>query len=94
MYWYNHIRRHGAIGWITPMQKWEQGLSWMTVRQPSAPASADLSRPDRAYALWAASASYSLDKADETGYLRLNGNQDKNLLVANHFEKSVQILGG
>lgn len=94
MYWYNHIRRHGAIGWITPTQKWEQGLSWLTVRPPSAPASADLSRPDQDYALWAASASYSLDKADEPGYLCLTGYQEKNDLVANHLKKSVQLIRG
>jgi putative transposase len=94
MHWYNHVRRHGAIGWITPMQKWKQGLSWLTVRPPSAPASADLSRPDQDFALWEASASYSLDKADETGYLRLDGYQEKQHLVANHFRKTVQLMGG
>jgi transposase InsO family protein len=94
MYWYNHVRRHGGIGWITPVQKWEQGFTWLTVRPPSAPAAADLSRPDQDYALWAASASYSLDKADEPGYLCLNGYQEKDHLVANHLEKNVQLIGG
>jgi hypothetical protein len=46
-----------------------------------------LSRPDQDYALWAASASYSLDKADEPGYLCLNSYQEKDYLVANHLEK-------
>lgn len=24
MHWYNHVRKHGALGWITPVQKWER----------------------------------------------------------------------
>ena len=27
MEWYNHQRKHGAIGMFTPVQKWEQGWS-------------------------------------------------------------------
>lgn len=94
MYWYNHVRRHGAIGWITPMQKWEQGWAWLPVKQLFDPASVDLSRPDCDYAAWAASALYSLDKYSETDYLRLTGNQDEQDLVANCFGKSVQLIGG
>lgn len=33
MNWYNCKRKHGAIGFITPMEKWTQGMSWATVRQ-------------------------------------------------------------
>lgn len=94
MHWYNQVRRHGGIGWITPAQKWEQGFSWLTVRPPSAPAAADLSRPDQDYALWEASASYSLDKADEPGYPCLNGYAEKEQLVANPVKKNVQLIGG
>lgn len=94
MHWYNKVRRHGAIGWITPEQKWEQGYSWLPVRPPSAPAATDLSRPDQDFGLWAASASYSLDKSGEPGYLCLNGYQEKDDLVANYLKKSVQLIRG
>ena len=94
MHWYNHIRRHGALGWKTPVEKWEQGSSWMTVRPQTAPSTDDLSRPDMDYAVWVASASYSLDKADETGYLCLNGNQEQQRLVANYLQETVQFIGG
>ncbi len=46
------------------------------------------------YALWEASASYSLDKAEEPGYLCLTGYQEKHDLVVNHFMKNVQLIGG
>lgn len=95
MHWYNHVRRHGAIGWITPMHKWEQGWSWLPVKPPFASASADLSRPDADFASWVgASAPYSLDKSDETRYLCLTGNHENENLVANLFEKNVKFIGG
>ncbi|NCI45298.1 transposase family protein [Sediminibacterium sp. WSJ-3] len=93
MHWYNCRRKHGAIGFITPMQKWAQGLSRTTVRPQSQHGSAGLSRPDSA-GMRVASALYSLDKADEPGYLCLTGDQDNDQLVANLFEKSVQFIGG
>lgn len=85
MHWYNHKRKHGAIGFITPMQKWAQGSSCSTVRQQFALASGDLSRPD-SLSLSEGSASYSLDMFTETAYLRLTGDQDVNKLVAKSFE--------
>lgn len=85
MHWYNHKRKHGAIGFITPMQKWAQGSSCSTVRQQFALASGDLSRPD-SLSLSEGSASYSLDMFTETAYLRLTGDQDVNELVAKSFE--------
>lgn len=93
MNWYNNIRKHGAIGMITPMQKWEQGWSWLAVKQHFEPASMDLSRPDKEG--WRdASALYSLDKFSEMAYLRLAGDQENENLVANHLEKNVQFIGG
>jgi transposase InsO family protein len=93
MYWYNHQRKHGAIGFITPMQKWAQGSSCSTVRQQFARASEDLSRPD-SLGLSQGSASYSLDMFSETAYLRLTGDQDIKQSVANSLEKNVQLIGG
>lgn len=92
MRWYNWKRKHGAIGFITPMEKWAQGLSWPTVRQQFEPASADLSRPD-CVCLREGSALYSLDKFDEMAYLRLSGDQDEDESVANCFKKNVQLIG-
>lgn len=93
MHWYNNKRKHGAIGFITPMEKWAQGESWTTVRPPFAPGTVDLSRPDSVDSS-AESASYSLDKDNEPAYLRLTGDQENVESVANHFEKSVQFIGG
>lgn len=94
MHWYNNVRKHGALGGITPMQKWAQGFSCSPVKQQFEPASVDLSRPDRSQSTCAESACYSLDKSNETAYLRLNGEQDSQQLVANLFRKSVQLMGG
>lgn len=93
MCWYNHKRKHGAIGMITPMQKWEQGWAWLTVKQQFEPASMDLSRPG-SESQWEVPALYSLDKFSETAYLRLKGDQEIENLVANLFEKNVQLIGG
>lgn len=93
MHWYNCRRKHGAIGFITPMQKWAQGLSRSTVRPPFAPGAVDWSRPDNE-SLSAASALYSLDKDSEPAYLCLTGDQDEKGSVVNHFKKTVQFIGG
>jgi len=37
---------------------------------------------------------YSLDKFNETAYLRLTGDQDNDDLVQNCFTKTVQFIGG
>lgn len=93
MHWYNVKRKHGAIGMITPMQKWAQGISLSSVRPPIVPGTVDLSRPD-SMARSAESALYSLEKSNEPAYLCLNDDQDMNSLVANQLEKSVQFIGG
>lgn len=93
MYWYNYKRKHGAIGNITPMQKWEQGLSCSPVRQSFEPASVDMSRSD-SEGLRNESAPFNLDLFNETAYLRLAGDQDNDDLVQNCFRNSVQFIGG
>jgi transposase InsO family protein len=94
MHWYNFKRKHGAISFLTPMQKWVQGFSCSTVRQPSAPGAVDLSRPDSERILCEASALYSLDKSNEPGYLCLTGDQENDQSVANQFSKIVQFIRG
>lgn len=94
MVWYNCKRKHGALNGLTPMQKWAQGFSCSPVKQQFEPASVDLSRPDSSEGLRAASAPYSLDKSNETAYLRLDGEQECRELVANLFRKNVQLIGG
>jgi len=93
MHWYNVRRKHGAIGFLTPMQKWAQGMSLSAVRPPLAPGTVGLSRPD-SEGMRTASALYSLDQHTEPAYLCLTDDQDINESVANHFEKSVQFIGG
>lgn len=96
MHWYNHIRKHGKIGRITPAAKWAQGMACSTVRQPFEPASSDLSRPADTFEKWTKNQplGMSLDRPEETAYLCLTGEQDKDRSVANPFEKSVQLIGG
>lgn len=96
MHWYNLIRKHGMISGLTPMVKWEQGLACSTVRQPFETASSGLSRPADAFEKWTKNQPLdtSLDRPEETAYLCLTGDQAQGRLVANHFEKSVQLIGG
>ncbi len=93
MHWYNCRRKHGAIGFITPMQKWAQGLSRKAVKALMKQGAMNLSRPD-SMATSAESALYSLDKYSEPAYLCLTGDRDNNESVANLFKKSVQFIGG
>lgn len=92
MQWYNEKRRHGAIGFITPLQKWEQGMSLSIVRPQAKQGATGLSRPD-SLALCAESALYSLDKPGEPAYLCRTSDKDIQS-VANPFEKNVQFIGG
>lgn len=93
MHWYNCTRRHGRIGYLTPMQKWVQGVSGPAVRHPFEPGTVDLSRPD-GQARCEESALYSLDKSTEPAYLCLTGDQENDQSVANLFGKTVQFIGG
>src|SRR5690606_10475407 len=92
MHWYNYRRKHGAIDFMTPMQKWAQGLSRKAVKALMKHGATGLPRPD-SVSLSAASALYSLDQSGEPAYLCLEGDRDNNQSVANHFEKSVQFIG-
>ena len=31
MFWYNNVRRHGSLKWMTPMQKWAEGWRHLAV---------------------------------------------------------------
>lgn len=93
MYWYNFKRKHGAIGFMTPMKKWAQGLSRTAVKALMKQGAMDLSRPD-SVAMSAESALYSLDQSSEPAYLCLEGDRDNDGSVANPFEKSVQFIRG
>lgn len=93
MHWYNFKRKHGAIGFMTPMHKWAQAMSLSTLRPLMKHGAAGLSRPD-SLVMSAASALYSLDKTGEPAYLCLSGDKDNKQSVANRFEKSVQFIGG
>lgn len=93
MHWYNFKRKHGAIEFMTPIQKWAQGMSLSTVGPQMKQGATGLSRPD-SVGMSAASALYSLDKTGEPAYLCLTGDHDSKQSVANHFEKSVQFIRG
>lgn len=73
MQFYNHRRRHGALGRITPQRKWEQGVAARAaVKQPDF-ALADLSRSaDSTEKLNELSAvHFNLDKSNGVEYLCL-----------------------
>ncbi len=97
MQFYNYQRLHRAIGFITPVQKWEQGKEFSPIRPPAAPVSE----------VWARSADtnenktdlsavpYNLDNPERTAYICLIGeNSGNDDLLHNQFEKSVQFIGG
>lgn len=68
-------------------------MSWATDRQPYEPASGDLSRMD-CEGMSDSSALYSLEKFNETTYLRFTSDRDKDELVINSFRKTLQFTGG
>jgi putative transposase len=96
MKWYNHHRKHGQIGGVTPAAKWAQGWACSSVRQHSEPASDTLSRPTDSFekSTRYQALDMSLDRVSETAYLCLTGEQAEGELVVNLFEKSVQKIGG
>lgn len=95
MHWYNHVRRHGALKELTPMEKWAQGWSCSTVRRSFAFAQ-DLSRSAEYFEKWTQNQPLriNLDKSEAKDYLCLTGEQEKDGSVANSFEKTVQLIGG
>ena len=95
MYWYNHIRRHGSLKGITPIEKWAQGYACSAVGHPL-PKDSGLSRSADAFEKWKKNQPLriNLDKSESEGYICLTGEQEKNQLAANCFEKTVQLLGG
>jgi putative transposase len=75
--WYNEERNHRRLGFITPKQKWEQGLALTTVKPKEERFTEGLSRPS-SEGQREELASYSLDKAEVNGYLRLTSDQGHN----------------
>jgi transposase InsO family protein len=75
MFWYNNIRRHGALKWITPMQKWAQGWSHLTVRRSF---TNPMGNPEESFEDWIKHQPIGInhDKADATGYMCL-GEEEK-----------------
>lgn len=96
MYWYNHIRRHGALKGCTPMEKWKQGWACSPVRHPFAPAQEDLSRSADSFESWTKNKPLrvNLDKSNAAAYLCLTEEQMREGSVINCFEKNVQFIGG
>ena len=72
--WYNQHRNHRRLGFITPQEKWEQGIALLTVKPQNQRFTEALSRPD-SESQGEESAPYSLDKARVNCYLRLTGEQ-------------------
>jgi transposase InsO family protein len=96
MYWYNHIRKHGKLGSITPAEKWAQGMACSTVRQNLACQREALSRSVDAIEKPAINQPLciNLDNQTEGSYLCLTGEQAEGSLVVNRIENNVQLIGG
>lgn len=95
MRWYNERRRHKEIGRITPNQKWAQNQWWSTDKQRVIGATPTLSRPADAFKNQTMNQPLciSLDKGGVDPYLSLSDDQHGQVLQ-NHFENSVQRIGG
>lgn len=95
MQWYNERRRHKEIGRMTPNQKWAQGQWWSTDKQRVIGATPTLSRPADAFNNQTMNQPLciSLDKGGVDPYLSLSDDQHGKILQ-NHFENSVQKIGG
>lgn len=103
---YNNTRIHRSIGFIAPQQKWEQGLAFSPLRQLAGQSPEDLSRfleekiscqENATGENFSSTTRPDLDKYGGTAYLRLNGENEqseKEEILHNRFEKSVQEYGG
>lgn len=78
MFWYNNSRRHGALKWITPMQKWAEGWSGLTIRRSFT----DYSTPKESFKDWIKHQPTDIDrnKAAATAYMSL-GKEKKSKFV-------------
>lgn len=96
MYWYNHIRRHGALNWITPMQKWAQAWTKAAVNYHHYGSTEESSIGTEAYVNWVKNNPYEsvVEKPDQATYIWLQSQFEKTDLVANLFSKNVQRIGG
>jgi len=95
MQWYNDRRRHKEIGRITPNQKWAQNQWWSTDKQRVIGAAPTWSRPADPLKNQTINQPLciSLDKGGVDPYLYLSDDQHGRELL-NHFENSVQRIGG
>lgn len=66
MDWYNNRRRHRNLGFITPQQKWDQGIKEKSL----------------------------LTTGKKNPYLCLTESTQNDDLLQNHFQKTVQLIGG
>lgn len=74
MFWYNTIRRHGALKWITPMQKWAEGWRQFSIRRSFTDYAGS---PDQDFEQWIKKQplGFNYDKAAATGYISLGEEQ-------------------
>lgn len=96
MYWYNYLRRHGSLNWFTPMQKWAQAIASSHLKRSMQRELSELSISYGSYENWVQnqSSGFNLDNVQKVKYIYLGSGQQQEDLVANLFEKSVQLIGG
>lgn len=97
MNFYNNERLHRAIGFITPKQKWEQGIRLSPLRRQFERVGAVWSRPADTFENKTdlSAVPYSLDNPEPTAYLCLSGeNMNNQQKLLNQSEKTVQFIGG
>lgn len=90
---YNNYRPHRSVGMITPSEKWDQGMTLLSVRPPLERFAEGLSRPG-CVSQSEEPAPYSLDHPGANAYLCLTDSNERQHALLNHFNKSVQFIGG
>ena len=85
MFWYNNIRRHGALKWITPMQKWAEGWRQITVSRSFKDYSGGT---EETFEDWIKHQSPGInsDKAAKTGYISLQEEKKSNFVLSEKAE--------
>lgn len=88
-------RRHGALKEITEAGKWAQCLAGSPIRQANVVLHQESSRlPDFCKWITGQQLYTNLDKPHEPDDLNLGDEQEQDSLVANLFNKNIQLSGG
>ena len=85
MFWYNNVRRHGALNWITPMQKLAEGWRHLSVRRSFTDYNGG---PEQPFEDWIKNHPPGIDheKTAATGYVRLGEEENSKFVLSGQAE--------